>query len=163
MGGRPVTAQCALDRAVRQLQLPLPAFPRTAVPSQPARLTPFVHAITSLLFPLKWSHINAPLLPPSHAAVASAPFPFILGIPLHEASFTALGRPPPSKVGATVTGVTPGELWVMLDSGSCYGAPLAPLPDKIATNLKARCARLRAVPPTAQHSPPLLVPRAGRP
>ncbi|KAL1526287.1 hypothetical protein AB1Y20_015005 [Prymnesium parvum] len=126
------------------------------VSAQPARLTPFVHAATSLLFPLRWRHISAPLLPPSHAAVASAPFPFILGIPAHAESYVELGRLPPAPDAPKAA---PGEMWVLLDHGrraafppcrrgarhsllpsrrSCVGAPLAPLPERIATRLEQR-------------------------
>lgn len=102
----------ALLRVVTALLLEQKVF---VVSHDASALAPFIHALTSLLFPLRWRHIFVPVLPPSHAAVASAPFPFVLGIPAHPESWEALGRSPPHADGKSA--LVTGELWVMLDTG----------------------------------------------
>ena len=39
------------------------------------RLTAAAHALTTCLFPLVWTNVFAPVLPPSHVSVIAAPFP----------------------------------------------------------------------------------------
>lgn len=50
------------------------------VSSQYSLLTSCADAITSLLYPLSWSHVYIPILPRCLLGVLSAPLPFILGI-----------------------------------------------------------------------------------
>jgi len=43
-------------------------------------LSQCVHALSSLIFPLRWQHAFVPLVPPHLVPVAAAPFPYLLGI-----------------------------------------------------------------------------------
>ena len=90
----------------------------------PSRLTAAAEALRALAFPLVWERVYAPLVPPTHLAVAGAPFPYILGVP--AASLQLLGRAEPME----------GEVWVLLDSHRVLGTALAPLPPREAAPLR---------------------------
>uniref|UniRef100_A0A7S4BW60 UDENN domain-containing protein n=1 Tax=Chrysotila carterae TaxID=13221 RepID=A0A7S4BW60_CHRCT len=97
-----------------------------------SRLASAAHAASSLCFPLRWSHVLVPVLPPSHTAVVSAPFPYLLGISrstLAELDSGALSPRP--HLGMRQPGRF-GELRVMLDEGKAWGEALEPLPPRQA-------------------------------
>ena len=122
------------------------------ISARASRLSAAAYALSSLIFPLRWCNTFAPLLPPSHEAVTSMPFPYILGIvrsaqqarptpAAHDGADMAPCWSPetaPSSPSEAVLVVGREVVRVFLDEGRVEGKELLPLPEREGVAFRAR-------------------------
>jgi len=102
------------------------------VSSQFSLLTVCAEAITSLLFPLCWSHVYVPVLPKALLGMLSAPVPFIVGL---HSSFLADARESCPQLEALLVHVDENRLECGFDNAYVENVAPPTLPRRSAVRL----------------------------